>query len=230
MANLAKGEKVVEHFGIKLISRGKSFKLTKDEFAVINTKPSLGYFHELAKRNAYIDERGSAYRKEWCEEYRELCLKNYDLNMKFFNMLDKKNFDTELMSFLKQNKDFEEISNLNLCDEVEGYYIMVLDEYKQVYIGKTENIKRRIMQHWSKNKQFDRTLFPMYAYQKSCFSIDFFRALDTTRIYIWKRKMLEGLEDKLIKQFNKIFCTNRIGGDITKSIQALDTMNQRKFL
>jgi hypothetical protein len=35
-------------------------------------------------------------------------LKNYDLNMKFFSMLDKKTFDTELMSFLKQNKNFVE--------------------------------------------------------------------------------------------------------------------------
>ncbi|MBQ7040122.1 MAG: GIY-YIG nuclease family protein, partial [Clostridia bacterium] len=110
---------------------------------------------------------------------------------------------------------------------VEGYYIMVLDEYKQIYIGKTENIKRRIMQHWSKTKQFDRTLFPMYAYKKSCFSIDFIRALDTTRIYGWKRKLLEGLEDKLIRQFPKQFCTNRIGGDVTNGIQALATMNQR---
>ena len=103
---MAKGEKSMEHFGVRLKSRGKSFKLTKEEFAVINTKPSLCFFQELAKENAYIDEKGSAYREEWCNEYRELCLKNYDLNMKFFSMLDKKTFDTELMSFLKQNKNF----------------------------------------------------------------------------------------------------------------------------
>ncbi len=219
----------MEHFGVKLINRGKSFKLNREEFALISTKPSLPYFSSLAEKNAYCDENGSAYREEWCNEYRELCLKNYDLNMKFFSMLDRAEFDEVLQSFLKQNKSFTEINNLNECDSIEGYYVMVLDKYKQVYIGKTEDIKRRIMQHWSKTKQFDRTLLPMYAYEKSCFSIDFFRALDTTRIYVWKRKLLYGLEDKLISEFPNRFCTNRIGGDVTNGIQALATMNRRNF-
>lgn len=219
----------MEHFGVKLINRGKLFKLNREEFALVSTKPSLPYFSSLAEENAYSDENGSAYREEWCNEYRELCLKNYDLNMQFFSMLDKSEFDAVLQLFLKRNKRFTEIHDLNECDGVEGYYIMVLDEYKQVYIGKTGNIKRRIMDHWSKNKQFDRTLLPMYAYKKSCFSIDFFRALDTTRIYVWKRKLLYGLENKLISEFPNQFCTNRIGGDITDEIQALLTMNTRNF-
>ncbi len=220
----------MEHFGVKLINKGKSFKLTKEEFALINPKPSLPFFPTLAKKDAYIDAAGSAYREEWCKDYRELCLKNYDLNMKFFSKLDKSEFDNALESFLKQNKKFKEVTDLNEYTNTEGYYLMVLDEYKQVYIGKTENIKKRIMQHWSKTKQFDRTLLPMYAYKESCFSIDFFRALDTTRIYVWKRKLLDGIEYKLISNFPNQFCTNRIGGDITDGILALATMNRRNLL
>ena len=178
----------MEHFGIKLINKGKSFKLTRDEFAITNTKPSLPYFASLAEQNAYIDEHGSTYAEAWCNEYRKLCLKNYDLNMDYFSMLDKTEFDKSLESFLNQYKQFLEIENLNDFSGVEGYYIMVLDEYKQVYIGKTEDIKKRIMQHWSNTRPFDRTLFPMYAWDKSSFSIDFFRALDTTRIFAWKKK------------------------------------------
>ena len=85
------------------------------------------------------------------------------------------------------------------------------------------------MQHWSKTKPFDRTLFPMYAYDKSCFSIDFFRALDTTRIFAWKNKLSNGVETELISNFPAHFCTNRIGGDITKAIQAIVTMNKRQL-
>lgn len=125
----------MEHFGVKLINKGKSFKLTKEEFALINPKPSLPFFPTLAKNDAYIDAAGSAYREEWCKDYRE-----------------------------------------------------------------------------------------------SCFSIDFFRALDTTRIYVWKRKLLDGIEYKLISNFPNQFRTNRIGGDITDVILALATMNRRNLL
>ena len=219
----------MEHFGVKLINRGKSFNLTKEEFAIINTKPSLPYFESLAERNAYSDEQGDAYSENWCAEYRELCLKNFDLNMEYFSKLHGDAFNTALLSFLSKYKQFVEVVNLNDFAGVEGFYIMVLDKYKQVYIGKTEDIKKRIMKHWSNTKPFDRTLFPMYAWNKSTFSIDFFRALDTTRIYAWKKRMSDGIEADLIENFPSHFCTNRIGGDITNALQAIGTINMRQL-
>lgn len=81
--------------------------------------------------------------------------------------------------------------------------MMILDEYKLVYIGKSDNIKKRIQQHWSATKSFDCTLFPMYAVTTSCFSIDFFRALDTTRILIWERNLSDMVEQKLIDDLPK---------------------------
>lgn len=214
---------------MKLASRGLGFKLTRDEFALVNTKPSLVFFQRLAEKGAYTDEQGTSYREEWCNEYRELCLKNYDLNMKFYSMLDKAEFNTVLESFLKHYNGFNEVFDLSQYSKTEGYYVMVLDEYKQAYIGKTDDIKKRIMQHWSKTKPFDRTLLPMYAYDKSCFSIDFFRALDTTRIFVWKQTLSNGIEEELIRNFPSKFCTNRIGGDITNAIQGIATMNKRHF-
>lgn len=217
----------MEHFGVKLRDRKKGFNINRDNFAMINTKPSLPFFDSLVKVNAYVDEVGSEYREEWCEEYRKICLKNYDLNMKYFSMLDKKEFNDSLNKFLKQYKGFKTVEDLNKYKFVQGYYILVLDEYKQVYIGKSSDIKNRIVQHWTKIKNFDRTLLPMYAYEKSMFSIDFFCALDTTRIFVWKTKMEEGIERELIQNFPKKFCTNRIGGDVTMGIEALATMNAR---
>ena len=219
----------MEHFGIKLLDKGKGFHLTRDGFALINTKPSLPYFASLARMHAYVDEPGTTYSNKWCAEYREICLKNFDLHMQYFSSLDEVAFNTALSSFLSKYKRFSQVSNLNVFAGVEGYYIMVLDKYKQVYIGKSQDIKKRIMQHWSITKSFDRTLFPMYAWDKSTFSIDFFRALDTTRIYAWKRKVTKGIESELIENFPKQFCTNRIGGDITNAILAIGTINYRSL-
>jgi hypothetical protein len=69
----------------------------------------------------------------------------------------------------------------------------------------------------------------MYAWEKSTLSIDFFRALDTTRIYAWKKKISDGIEAELIRNFPTQFCTNRIGGDVTSALQAVGTMNTRSL-
>ena len=217
------------HFNVKIQKRKYSFNISREEFATISTKPSLHMFDRLKKENPYTDESGSEYNIEWCKKYRELCLKNFDINMKFFEGLDKDEFNFELTSFLHRHNRFKQIFDLNDVDDVYGYYIMVLDDYKQVYIGKADDIKRRIRQHWSNTKPFDRTLFPMYNVEKSVFSIDFFRALDTTRIYVWKKQLSDGLEAKLVKDFPPKFLCNRIGGDVITGIEALATMNIKDF-
>lgn len=220
----------MEHFGVRLYSRGKSYRLNRDEFALIDTKPSISCVASLVRRNAYSNDKGKEYTEEWCNEYREICLKNYDLNMEYFSVLDQATFNSCVNRFISKYNRFVEIKNLNDYAGVEGYYLMVLDQYKQVYIGKTEDIKRRIMQHWSNTKPFDRTLYPMYAWDKSCFSIDFFRALDTTRIFVWNKKITIGIEEQLINDFPVQFTTNRIGGDISNAILAIASTKKRQFM
>lgn len=78
-------------------------------------------------------------------------------------------------------------------------------------------------------KKFDRILYPMYSVNTSCFSIDFFRALDTTRIFVWAHKLNDEIEKNLVQEFPKKYCTNRIGGDITTAIEAIGTINKREF-
>ena len=53
------------HFGVTV--RDKKPKLDRKDYAIINNKSSLG--------------NGNIYSDEWCEEHREDCLKNFDLNM-----------------------------------------------------------------------------------------------------------------------------------------------------
>jgi len=219
----------IEHFGVKVYKTKKSFKLVREEFAVIDTNPSLPVFQSFLDDDAYEDAHGKKYKKEWCQRYRELCLKNFDLNMKYFASLKKEDFDKEIDRFLSTYKDFESVDDLKKYDGVEGYYLLLLDEYKQGYIGKSMDVKRRIMQHWSNVKAFDRVLLPVYGVDTSCFSIDFFRACDTTRIYVWKREIREGIEAELVKNFPQEYRLNRIGGDITSLLEAVNTINSRNL-
>ena len=109
-------------------------------------------------------------------------MKNFDLNMKYFESLDYNDFDKKLKLFVKKNR-FIEANNLDDL-VVSGIYILVLDKYKQIYIGMSDNIRKRILNHWSRKKDFDRLIFGKV--EKSILSIDSFGALDTTRIFYKK--------------------------------------------
>ena len=114
--------------------------------------------------------------------------------------------------FIESNKCFVEVFDLNLYDQKPGYYMMVLDEYCQLYIGTTDNIKKRIRTHWSNSKSFDRLLFPMGAVNSSIISFDSFRSLDTTRIFAYTTKITFDEEDKFINEFPTKFVGNRVAG------------------
>ena len=107
------------------------------------------------------------------------------------------------------------MTDLNKWEGKQGLYVMVLDEFKQAYIGVTSSdggIKARIRQHWSSSKAFDRLLWGRV--DESIISIDSFRALDTTRIYAAKVRNPLSLENKVIDSLPSKFVLNRvIGGD-----------------
>lgn len=201
----------MEHFGITLYASKYGLELNRENYAIINNKSSFPRKYEGLK-DAYADETGRYYTDTWCLAHREKCLENFDLNMKFFQSLNHDEFEHEIISFLQTHRQFKEIVDLNECDGISGYYLMVLDKYCQIYIGTTDNIKRRIRQHWTKTKSFDRLLFPMDAVNTSIIAIDSFRALDTTRIFIYATYDRYTQEDAFINCFPPKFISNRIGG------------------
>lgn len=89
--------------------------------------------------------------------------------------------------------------------------MMILDEYCQLYIGTSTNIKKRILDHWCKIKPFDRLLFPQNAINTSLLSIDSFKAYDTTRIYTYFTTELYVHEDNYLRDIPDQFLYNRIG-------------------
>jgi len=107
----------------------------------------------------------------------------------------------------------EEIYDLNECKDVVGVYVLVLDNYKQIYIGQSHSsIKTRIMRHWSTKKEFDKLIFGKV--DNSILSIDSFGALDTTRIFIYPTELCYEVEEKMVDFFEKKYLLNRTAGGI----------------
>lgn len=221
------------HFGVKVLPGKKGLELSRENYALINNRSSifsessyekevsLGIFNPDREVSVngnivklYKDNRGQFYTDEWCREYQKECLLNFDLHMELFSSLDRTEFNNEVANFTKEFKEFSEISDLNVLNGKSGYYVMVLDKYCQVYIGTSSDIMKRIRQHWSQSKQFDRLLFPMGAVYKSIMSIGSFRAYDTTRIFAYQTNKTYTTENKYISYFSPEFCTNRVSGGL----------------
>lgn len=217
------------HFGV-IVREGKhGLKLTRENYSMGNNKSSL--FPVRSSEDIYADEDGKIYSNEWFEKQLKDSLKNFDLNMEYFSHLNHKKFFEEIQRFLKKNKQFNHVCDLNLYENKSGYYLMILDEYCQLYIGTTSNIKRRIRQHWTRKMPFDRLLFPMGNVEKSILPIDSFRAFDTTRIYAFTTEEIFNKEDNFIEQFSTKYVCNRLaGGKVSGGLlQAITMMKKRKL-
>ncbi len=98
--------------------------------------------------------------------------------------------------------DIEEVFDLNKFRKKSGIYVMVLDKYNACYIGQSENITQRIMQHWSRSDYF------------SGVGIDLFKAYDTTRIFVLPCdiKEMDKLEHKLVELIDSAVTINILAG------------------
>lgn len=186
----------MKHFGVTVPEGKCGLRISREHYAIPSTRNTFG---------------GENYSAEWCERQKQDALENYDLNMRFFSLLDHKAMDEELQDFLRDHPEFSEIEDLKQCEKVAGYYIMVLDEYCQLYIGTSTNIKNRIWEHWVFSRSFDRLIYGNKYSSK--ISIDSFRALDTTRIFVAPTPELYIREKAYIACFsNKFLCNRQAGG------------------
>lgn len=179
------------------------------------------------------------YTDEYIDRHYKNCMENFDLNMQYFEKLDYDKFDKYLRRFVKKNK-FIEIMDLAEVNGKRGAYILVLDEYKQAYIGissSEKGIKGRILQHWSKQKEFSRLLNGRV--ETSILSIDSFGALDTTRIFYKEVKWYQDLntyEEKLVGEFKPEYRLNRVAGGLNseensglRNLQLMASIQKREF-
>lgn len=193
------------HFGVSLRDRPDGLVLTRENYV------------RISKDNT-ITAVAEPYSDAWCKKQEIAAYANFDLNMRYFASLDRDEFSKVIEKFLKKQKRFVAVTDLNVYEGVEGYYIMVLDQYCQVYIGTSNNIKRRILQHWSKVMPFDRLVFG--SIDTSRLSINSFRALDTTRLYAFRTSNLFKVEEKIIGLIpEKFICNRTIGGFLQGGLQ-----------
>jgi hypothetical protein len=215
-------DKTIFHFGITMSLRTRGYKLTRENYAIISNKSTHGknmiYIQALKKNDEklikayseiYADKEGLIYRDDWCKKHLIEVMQNFELNMNFCERLDHVKFEDEVAQFIKKTKFFE-IKDLREYS-CSGYYVMILDKYCQLYVGTSEDIMKRIRQHWAGGKlKFDRLICGQVT--KSKLSIDSFRALDTTRILVYPTDDIYCKEDEFINHFSNEFVCNRIGG------------------
>ena len=231
-ANKEKDPRYVRHMGIWINSELPSSKLSRETYATINNRSTVISRCEAIQRltkgpnpTIFLDETDGSvrYTESYCLMHRQRCLQNFDINMKRYQEIDPRDFNQALLKFVKGRK-FQEVSSLMdpICTtdpwkecSVAGFvYIMVLDEYKQVYIGITERtVQERIQQHWRKKKEFDRLIWG--SVENSLLSIDSFGPLDTTRLFVKPyyreyKTPLEIYEAKCIRVFDKRYRLNRL--------------------
>ena len=87
---------------------------------------------------------------------------------------------------------------------------MVFDGYRQVYVGQSSDIRKRVKTHWTGTKEFDRLLCGDT--HDSVLSIDAFRCLDTTRIFAACTNRADTLEKKILRTLPKGYVLNRVDG------------------
>jgi len=209
-----------EHFGL-VVRSGRKYGLTidRDTYAVINKRSSFYWKREINPRlwdaiaGDYEDEDHRILTDEWCARQRDDALANFDLNMAYFASLDTTEFNSALSTAVAAQRGMREVHDLNDWKGKRGLYVMVLDRFRQVYVGVTESeggVLKRVRQHWTQSKQFDRLLWG--GVNESILSIDSFRPLDTTRIFAARVRDPFALEHKVIESLPSKFVLNRTFG------------------
>ena len=252
-------QKYIYHFNVKLKEKDSN-KLSRDNYCTKTnnicseekrfirrihnekryiTNDPKGMFDKLYGLYLNIPNEIYADMEHYTDKYVDAhyndCMYNFDLNMKFFDKLDSDVFNKKLDKLVKKYNlvEIKDLDSLNAS----GVYIMVLDEYKQVYIGISQDIKKRIIKHWSTKKEFDRLIFG--SKDKSVLSIDSFGALDTTRIFVKEVKGIQSLdkmEEKIVDSFDKDYSLNRIRGglnsdmpDIVRTVEVISSAKERNL-
>lgn len=216
----------VEHFG-EYVRPGKyGHRLCRDLYALPNRKPSFRFSRDMFTDRfwaesawAYEDEDHTRHSDEYCLRQRADALENFDLNMAFFAQIPQDSFEEALTELRRKNKSLRPIVDLHSLAGADGVYMMVMDEYRQAYIGQSSDIRARIKAHWFGTKQFDRLLWGNK--HESVLSIDSFRALDNTRIFVSRTIRADYLESKLVNTFPPDYLLNRIGGGKPSGLRGL---------
>lgn len=248
----------VEHFGLLVSSPKYGLYLTRNNYVMGSNKTTHGKDEEkfIAKKERYLElidneelrlqvqndinkmkqinskrdynRETHIYNEAFIQSQTKDALTNFDINMSYYESLPRNEFNEALNTFLAVNKQFKEVTSIKDWENVHGHYMLILDNYKRCYIGMTNNIAKRIKEHWSKQMQLDRLING--SVQKSILSINSFRALDTTRIFAQSYEDYSSSETEfsLVESFDSRFVQNRTFGGI-KSANVAGLLKKELF-
>ena len=152
MKKLDEKDYCIDYFGITFDTRKTRMFLSRDNYAKIDKKGfendkyrknilnDWDYFEKLKEEKTFNYDISNCppsikYEKigeelfltdDFCEEYYNACMKNYDLSMKYLSELDNNEFNDVVNKLLEENK-LVEVKDLDTCKGKRGIYIMVLD-------------------------------------------------------------------------------------------------------
>ncbi len=200
-------ENIYFHFGEKFNEEKTPKHINKNNFA--NNDPNgkyTKYMTDFAKENAY---------------------KNYDMCMEYYGILDKDEFNNSLKDILDMYP-LDGINDLKKLKGKRGIYILVLEEYKQIYIGQSSrDLRERILRHFKKFLTLGEVPYVKY----DTLPIDAFKPMDITKIFCMYSSNQRELDDMEIKYINK--CPNRflankmLGGKIYNDYDFVDKFLSR---
>lgn len=204
---------MIKHFGVSLRDREGGFKLTEGNF-IPNSNNSGLY-------------PGTVLTDEECQRLRRDAKINLEYNLSYFTNLDREEFNQSINDFCRIT-GFVKITDLSKYSLKSGFYLMVMDEYCQFYLGCSKDLKKRIMRHWSQVMPLDRLV--LFSAEMSKLSIDSFCALDTTRIYILlaNEDSLND-EDRYINMLPDKFLANRNKGGRLEPKEIMRDIKTRDF-
>lgn len=223
------------HFGDRIGASKFGHKMTRELYAVPSRKPKERSRREQVGEElwadiawSYRDDEHAEHSDAYLLVQRDVALRNFDLSMAHFASLEAEEFETALQKVLDAEPGLKPVESLRDWEGVSGVYVMVMDEYKQFYVGQAGDIRKRVRTHWTGRKAFDRLLFG--SKYSSVFPADEMRALDTTRLYAVSdsgRSRFD-IEQRVEAAADQRFCLNRIAGGEASGLTMMLAMPRLK--
>lgn len=133
---------------------------------------------------------------------------------------DTSEFQKIIAKLKGKYRKLEVITDLEKYDNCTGVYILILRQYNTCYVGKSNNIRKRIKEHWSTSRGFDIK------------GIDTFKVGDTSEILFYKCSSykMDEIEEKFIVNIPMQYTLNWVkGGEMSIQEESFFTFKQVGF-
>ena len=176
------------------------------------------FFEEVEKEHR---KRKDEYSEQKYKEYTceiDRYVKNVSDNLAYFKTLSESDFNKELARIVSKYHfvEVDDISSYKNC-----LYLIVLGEYSQFYVGKSEaSLKNRMRKHWNAKIIPARHLWTG-GFESSRIKFDDFKMFDTTRIFVCDDIQSIISENKKEAKDKRIEITNTFSIERFKDMSAL---------